>query len=230
MADFRRVGALLWLLIRDALGPARHVSAVFRWWPTLVATLPAALALVGLSLPKHWQLSPAWWVVIFFGAIGFLFARSAYRLQATLNPDFPLHRVSFGNPFYAPGDHAIDDLLLFDLAFTNRTGTPVDLDVELFWERTMRGGSPWGPHSCMAKKGPLGRLELLELPAHVDAYRRASGLLAFSVVTAFGVRQGEENDVLLDAGVRLFVRLTDFVSDASVDLALPVRAIATETT
>jgi hypothetical protein len=220
MADFPRVGGLLWRVIRDALGPARYVSTLFRWWPPLVAVLTAVLALVGLSLPDHLRLSAAWWVAILFGVLAFLFAGSAYRLHSTLNPGFPLHALTVGNLWYAdlenrpePGDTT--RVVALPVSYVNREPERrAVLEFELWWSRSVKG-QVLGPYKLSPFKGK----PFLESPLTVEpeSIVQAPGDIesfAFYASESWLFEFGELMEVQINKDHVLILRVTDRVTGA----------------
>jgi hypothetical protein len=223
VADFHRIRSLLWRVVRDALGPARYVSTVFRWWPPLVATLAAALALVGLSLPDHLRLSTAWWVAILFGVLALLFARSPYRLHSTLNPVFPLHALTVGNLWYTdledrplPGDTT--RVVALPVSYINRE--PVRravLEFELLWSRSVQG-QVLGPYKLSPFKGkPFLDSHLTVEPESRVPAPGELGSVAFDAGHEFIFEFGDLMEVAIQRDYILALRVTEHVTNAVIE-------------
>jgi hypothetical protein len=208
--------------------------AGFTW---LVGVWKFVAPLVGIAAPGG---VGAWlaggvslWLVV-GGAVVLLvalFVEGAFRLwrdaAAKAFPHFPRRRLDLGNPMYFSGEGRLDDAILFHLTYTNRSETAVALTIVLFWEWERTEGEMFGPHSLSPVTRGLGDLKVLQQPIAVEPHRPISGHVAFSVATAFGVTKGNYADGVLRPGMRLFLRVTDFVSDAEIDKPLPVRALMT---
>jgi hypothetical protein len=199
---------------------------VLTWWPLVLTVLAAVAAVVGFTIPSrvggHWLALAA---LVLLGVVLFV---AVYRLHQAAFPDFPKHRVSFGNPMYVSHDDGMDDFVLLDLTFTNRHERRVNLFVELWWEweDKVEGGGSLGPYKCREVKGPIGQLELTGQPVDVGPEVTVPAELAFSVDTAFGIHAGTYHDVTLEPGMKVWVRLTDWVSDASIDCPLSLQTNA----
>jgi hypothetical protein len=191
--------------------------------------LSTVLATVGIGTPGHLRLSPAWWIAIFLAAMTLLFARSAYRSQSLLNPSFPNHRVDFGNPWYAtPADFTVleNDLVLFEVTYTNRENRRVNLEIDLFWEWELAPGRLIGPFRLRLNTQPRGTLRLWEEVLDVAPESTESRYAAFDTDAAAGMKQGHFHDLELEPDHRVFVRLTDRVTGAELRQPLPVRTIS----
>jgi hypothetical protein len=231
MHRFRRVTRLSWGVLKDALGPARYASTVLSWWPPVVAVLAASLAVLGISVPDHLRLSAAWWIAIFLGSIAALFARSAYGSHSMLDPEFPHHRVDFGIPSYVEKGKLEDienDLVLFDVIYTNRESRRVNLEIDLFWEWRLTTDDIVGPFRLNLNKKGRGNAGMLGELLDVGPETTESRLAVFDTGPATGMKPGPWRQVLMEPDHRLFVRLIDRVSGAEIRLPLPVQTVAIE--
>ena len=218
----------------------RFVSAAERegltWFVEVWKFMAPVVAVAGLLQVGAWLLGFfSLWLAVgsAVALLLLLFAEGAFRLwrkaAAVAYPVFPRHGLDLGNPMYMSLKDPLDDFILFDLTFVNRTDTPVALVVGVFWEWERTEGEVLGPYSLAPVTTNLGDLKVLDWPASVGPHLPFSGQAAFSVGHAIGITEGNYGDVILRPGLRLFVRLTDLNTDAQTDAPLPVRVFATPT-
>jgi hypothetical protein len=148
--------------------------------------------------------------------------QASYRLHASMDTEFPRHRVEFSMPIYLSREDDYEDLLLLDMDFTNRGQQRVNLVVGLSWEWRPSPSSErgLGPYLIRPERGPIGRLELLHEPIDVPPEQTTSGHLAFRVSSVNGLEAGEHHEATVQSGYTIVMRLSDYVSDTYTDYPL----------
>jgi hypothetical protein len=123
-----KVVAKRWAYVgRRTIEPARHLPALVRWWPVIVAVVAPALAVVGLSVPLV-RISLAWAIALVFLATTLLFARTAYRLHVASERSFPDVEVVVPSITHRPlpasqtimATESVNQVLSLPIRFTNR--------------------------------------------------------------------------------------------------------------
>lgn len=213
-----RRGSAIAVLRLAFAGPAN--ASVWNWWPLPLWLAAAVLGLFRVQLPKL-ALNRAEWLAVFLGVCVALLFRAAYKLHAQAYPPFPLHRISRARPMHIPRDDD-DDLFFVDITYTNRTSQQVILEMELMWERHYVNGMKMGPYRYFSVSGPIGSIQLTDQPVVVAPHdvTKPEVRLAFSAEPAFGVCEDENGLMDVEPGMRLFLRLTDQVTDAVTDVDL----------
>jgi hypothetical protein len=187
----------------------------------------------------------AWWFgpIGFFGLIALVFiamsalapirqrneARSAAaEYHGELNPEFPRHKLTVDRMWHADLPGITDEqtrVLFVPISFTNREPSRrVSLQFDLLWTR-VSGDQALGPYKLYSY-GSDDRIteklpKLLVTPLSVQPETTREGYLLFAADLGFIFDFSHEVAVSMKAGFALTLRLTDYVTGATVEYPVP---------
>jgi hypothetical protein len=151
-----------------------------------------------------------------------LFARSAYRLHASLNPTFPSHTLTVGKLWYADIENALDEttrVVAVPVSYVNRElGRRVVLEFELLWRRSVKG-QVLGPYRLFPFRGKpfLDARFAVEPQSMVPATPGEFGNIAFDATHEFLFEFKELMDVAIRKDFVLALKVTDLVTTAALE-------------
>jgi hypothetical protein len=222
---------LLGRFLGFAFGPIRGLPTALQWVPTVIAVAAGVLGIIGLSIPSKIHLSRPSAIALASIALVLLFFIAALRLWVRVHPDFPSHIIRLGRPWIITDPDSNEKLVLLDVKFTNReTNRRVHLNLDVFWLLRQGERKSLGPYKLFPRTRPLGTLPLMTYPTDVGPEAFVERIAVFDVSVP-GVDAGEEaSDFTAPERFDFFVRLSDDLSGAELDVPLEVaRPDKTET-